>query len=243
MTAPSSTPDQTPCPDNARPHPDRYHDERIRSIGGAPCSTCALCAAAAETTPSTPLLCDPSFEELTGQAAECEDGCSLDLDHKGVCATREFHTEKCSACGNVDRLHLVATSQLLDGDEPYYQSRAKEDARNAAFTAELGDSPGCGSCGDPVCHGSGAAVTCAVCGPFCCEDHHRRHPRYAAHDLGGGSSAADAQASLVAAALDIVADALRAFSPDARDLVIDALLEAAGRDIAGDDGEPAGSDA
>ena len=38
-------------------------------------------------------------------------------------------------------------------------------------------------CGYPVVHGSGAAVTCDMCGRFCCEDHHRRHPAYAHHDL------------------------------------------------------------
>ena len=41
----------------------------------------------------------------------------------------------------------------------------------------------CLHCGHPVIDGSGAVVRCEMCGPFCCEDHHRRHPSYARHDI------------------------------------------------------------
>jgi hypothetical protein len=57
-------PTDAPCPEQACPHLERYHDERLRSVGQAPCSTCSVCAGAVE--PVTPtLLCDPCFEELT----------------------------------------------------------------------------------------------------------------------------------------------------------------------------------
>src|SRR5258708_22611576 len=133
MSAPRDAPDRAPCPHDACPHLAWYHHERIRSIGQAPCSTCAVCAAAVEP-PSPVLLCDDCFADLTGQEPECEDGCSLDLDHMGVCAPRAADTDACTECGSVDRLHVVDAAQLLqDGDEEYDHSRAKEDAPNASL--------------------------------------------------------------------------------------------------------------
>ncbi len=164
MSAPRDAPDRAPCPHDACPHLAWYHHERIRSIGQAPCSTCAVCAAAVEP-PSPVLLCDDCFADLTGQEPECEDGCSLDLDHMGVCAPRAADTDACTECGSVDRLHVVDAAQLLqDGDEEYDHSRAKEDAPNASLGEDLHDDPACRLCGQPVRHGSGAAVTCRVAG-------------------------------------------------------------------------------
>ncbi len=203
--------DAAPCPDDACPHPDRYHDERIRSAGQAPCSTCAVCAAAVEP-PSPVLLCDDCFAELTGQEPECEDDCGLDLDHTGVCAPRAADTDACTECGSIDRLHVVDAAQLLrGGDEAYDHSRAKEDARNAWLGEDLRDAPACGLCGHPVRHGSGAAVTCDVCGSFCCEDHHRRHPTYRRHDLGAarrGPALPSSRAATDCAALDRITELL-----------------------------------
>jgi hypothetical protein len=71
---------------------------------------------------------------------------------------------------------------------------------------------GCAHCGYPVRHGSGAAVTCDVCGSFCCEDHHRRHPAYGTHGPGAATSVSDgqgAQAGSDASALDRIARILR----------------------------------
>jgi hypothetical protein len=108
----------------------------------------------------------------------------------------------------------VDAAQLLrsDSDGVYDHSRAKEDARNAVFYDELGDEPDCAHCGYPVRHGSGAAVTCDACGPFCCEDHHRRHPAYTSHDLGTAPAVPAAppeRATRDASALDRIAGILR----------------------------------
>lgn len=63
-------------------------------------------------------------------------------------------------------------------------------------------------CGHPVRHGSGAAVTCDVCGAFCCEAHHRVSPRYARHDLTGvpDSDQSEVSPDLLSAARSWIAD-------------------------------------
>ena len=66
---------------------------------------------------------------------------------------------------------------------------ADADSWRASAVTELPDDEDgpedCGTCGHPVRHGSGATVTCDVCGSFCCEAHHRVSPRYSRHDLTG----------------------------------------------------------
>lgn len=199
-----------PCPDNACPHAARFHDERVRAEGGhAPCSSCAVCASVGPAATARALLCDPCFKELTGELAQCEDGCALPLDHDGVCGPRPagaLTQNACDECGETDRLHVV------DPEEAYDHSRAKEDARNLLYSDDLADVPDCGHCGYPVRHGSGAAVTCDVCGSFCCEDHHRRHPAYRTHGLGVARSESPppvARAASDASALDRIAHILR----------------------------------
>jgi hypothetical protein len=80
------------------------------------------------------MLCDACFEDRTGELAQCEDGCDLPLDHEGVCGPRPAGAasqQTCDECGEVDRLHLV------DPEEEYDHSRAKEDARNASAQPRL----------------------------------------------------------------------------------------------------------
>jgi hypothetical protein len=170
-----------PCPDSACPHSARFHDERVRAgRGQAPCSSWTVCASVDPAATAPALLCDPCFEERTGELAQCEDGCALPLDHDGVCGPRPagaLAPTACDECGETDRLHTV------DPEEAYDHSRTKEDARNVVYSEDLADVPDCGHGGHPVRHGSGAAVTCNVCGSFCCQDHHRRHPAYRTHDL------------------------------------------------------------
>jgi hypothetical protein len=52
-----------------------------------------------------------------------------------------------------------------------------------ATTTEEAQEPDCLHCGYPIITGSGAVVQCEMCGVFCAEDHHRRHPSYAHHDI------------------------------------------------------------
>ena len=50
-------------------------------------------------------LCDPCFEAVTGLLAECQDNCSLHLDHTGLCGPyRQPGPEDCQRCGAVGRL-------------------------------------------------------------------------------------------------------------------------------------------
>jgi len=53
---------------------------------------------------STVLLCDGCFQAATGMLAECQDGCSQDLDH----------TDECQCCGRTDRLHEVSRADTAD---------------------------------------------------------------------------------------------------------------------------------
>lgn len=52
------------------------------------------------------LLCDDCFQAVTGQLAECQDGCLHDdFDHYGLCVRGS--PDECECCGSPDRLHEV----------------------------------------------------------------------------------------------------------------------------------------
>ena len=52
------------------------------------------------------LLCDPCYQGGTGLLPECEDGCSKNLDHCGLCLIVSGN-QCCSWCGQPGRLHEV----------------------------------------------------------------------------------------------------------------------------------------
>jgi hypothetical protein len=64
------------------------------------------------------LLCDECYELVTGLLAECQDHCSLDLDHDGQCGPRaarsESRQESCDWCGRTDRLTFVEAENMDD---------------------------------------------------------------------------------------------------------------------------------
>lgn len=53
-------------------------------------------------------LCDPCFEEITGELAQCQDSCGISLDHAGLCDPYTETAEPCTRCGESGpRLTLV----------------------------------------------------------------------------------------------------------------------------------------
>lgn len=60
-------------------------------------------------------LCDHCFEDGTGDPAQCQDDCSLDLEHVGVCGERYRAAPvktSCDRCGNEDRLTMINVGDL-----------------------------------------------------------------------------------------------------------------------------------
>jgi hypothetical protein len=149
----------------------------------------------------------------------CEDGCTQSVDHTGTCHPgRATRCDDCGARGflkevtiaegddpNPDGCDCADCHRTINGTDPYDHSLAK-DTRNAAVLVD----EECLHCGYPILAGSGAVVRCDMCGVFCCEDHHQRHPAYARHDVAANRSAARAtRAARDAAALDNIAHMLR----------------------------------
>jgi hypothetical protein len=59
------------------------------------------------------LLCDPCYEELTGDLSQCQDGCSISLDHTGECHSRPRTGQSdCDRCGQTDRLTRTDIANL-----------------------------------------------------------------------------------------------------------------------------------
>ena len=103
----------------------------------------------------------------------CDPHCWYDNAGHFSCSEAETIAEFFRAHGEpdmADRFIGVHGESDDEGDDHYDPNADHEDTE-------------CRHCGYPVVHGSGAAVTCDMCGAFCCEDHHRRHPAYAHHDL------------------------------------------------------------
>ena len=71
-------------------------------------------AAGAPVTPggtASILLCDDCFQAVTGQLAECQDGCLHDdFDHYGLCLRDS--PDECQCCGSPDRLHEVGRADV-----------------------------------------------------------------------------------------------------------------------------------
>lgn len=60
-------------------------------------------------------LCDECWEAGTGLRAECQDVCSLPLDHAGVCAPHpDGGKTTCDRCGRADRLTEADLSDVLE---------------------------------------------------------------------------------------------------------------------------------
>ena len=55
------------------------------------------------------LLCDGCFQAATGLLAECQDGCTRDLDHDGLCLRDS--PDECQWCGEPGRLHEVPRAE------------------------------------------------------------------------------------------------------------------------------------
>lgn len=70
-----------------------------------------------------------------------------------------------------------------DCDDADFDEIETPDVYRLTYVPETEEVPDCLHCGFPVFDRSGAVVRCEVCGPFCCEDHHVRHPSYAHHDI------------------------------------------------------------
>jgi hypothetical protein len=74
----------------------------------------ALADIASETNGEV-FLCDHCYEDGTGNAAVCQDDCSLDLEHVGVCGERYRAAPvrtSCDRCGSEDRLTMINVGDL-----------------------------------------------------------------------------------------------------------------------------------
>ena len=86
------------------------------------------------------------------------------------------------------------------------------DVYGPVFVVNQTEPPECPVCGHPVEHGSGAAVTCDLCGSFCCQAHHVASDRYARHaglapvhctECGGDLVAGEGDGTLCARCTDV----------------------------------------
>lgn len=97
-------------------------------------------------------LCDGCLEEVTGTPASCQDGCSLRLDHAGLCDPRRENDQPCDRCGSTGRRLTRHEPQddeeaasCLPSDIPGRIARLQGIA--AGCSAGLGD----GHCDHPDC--------------------------------------------------------------------------------------------
>lgn len=99
-------------------------------------------------------LCDDCYKRVTGLLAECQDFCSLRLDHAGLCAERNEVDQPCHRCGEMG--HRLTAHEPQDEDE--------EAASRPGILARIAYL-GCVAAGCSTVHGDGNCddADCPLC--------------------------------------------------------------------------------